>query len=200
MKNKLFVWVAVALLFASCKPSNEPEEPAVKNEVTVTVYNTKTWSVTNPKMEIVSGASVHLSSQSETLEAKTNDKGVAIFSNVKEGGYSILTVEGDLSNLVNKKITNGVTYGHLIAGVYQSQEDIDGWAYYPHARLGGIKLVDFNGDALIDDMDLVKGTGFGYEFKYKDLNEDGIIDAKDFINGSLQKIDNQVKVTVYIGN
>ena len=40
MKNKLFVWVAVALLFASCKPSNEPEEPAVKNEVTVTVYNT----------------------------------------------------------------------------------------------------------------------------------------------------------------
>lgn len=199
MRNQFFVWISILLLFAACK-SNEPAEPAVKNEVKVTVYDTKTWSASSPVLKTVGNVTVNLSSKSYDVTAVTSEQGVVTFREVKEGGYSILATKGDLSNLHDQRVVNGVALGYLIVGVYQSQEDIDSSAEYSNAEIGGIKLADINGDGLINNLDLVSGDGLGYEFKYKDLNQDGIIDAKDVINGSLQKTDNQVEVNVYIGN
>ena len=199
MKIQQTLWIAIVLLFVTCNP-NEPEKPAIKNELKVTVYDTKTWTPSSTTLKTAENVTVKLSSKSYNATAVTNEQGVAVFQDVKEGNYFILATKDVLSNLYNQKTADGVTLGHLIVGVYNSQEEIDSWAAYSNAKIGGIKLADINRDGLIDNSDLISGNPLTYEFKYKDLNNDGVIDAKDIVDGSLQKKDNLVEVKVYIGN
>jgi hypothetical protein len=198
MKNYMYAIFACLLAFVSCDKTNEPTS-TIKNEIRVKVYNTLTWNSITNKMDSVVRATVNLVSDSATISAVTDNKGIATFSGVKEKGYYLVASKGDLSNLINKSTTNNKTVGNLIVGVYTSQTDIESSAQYSNAIVGGIKLADVNGDAIINDNDKVSGRYLKFEYQYKDLNADGVIDVKDLLNGGLVGIDNQVEKTVFIG-
>jgi len=198
MKKNIYAIFACLLVFVSCDKTNEPTT-TVKNEIRVKVYSTQTWNSTTNKMDTVAGATVNLVSDSATVSAVTDNKGIATFSGVKEKGYYLVASKGDLSNLINKTTTNNKIVGNLIIGVYISQTDIESSAQYSNAIVGGAKLADVNGDGIINGNDKTQGNYLKFEYQYKDLNADGIIDVKDFLNGGLVGIDNQVEKTVYIG-
>ena len=197
MKKCISAMITVLLVLVGCEKSDEL--PTIKNEIKVKVYNTSTWSATAGEMEVEIGATVLLVSQSGTVSAQTDNKGIATFSDVKEKGYTLLASKGDLSNLINKNTVDGVEIGNLIVGVYTSQADIESWASYPNAVVGGVKLADINGDAVISNEDKVAGSYLNFEYKYQDLNADGVINVYDMMNGSLVKMDNVVEKDIYIG-
>lgn len=197
MKKCISAMITVLLALVGCEKSDEL--PTIKNEIQVKVYNTSTWSATTGEMDVETGATVFLMSQSGTVSAQTDNNGIATFSDVKEKGYTLLASKGDLSNLINKNTVDGVEIGNLIVGVYTSQADIDNWASYPNAVVGGIKLADINGDAIINNNDMIAGDYVYFEYMYQDLNADGVIDLKDLLNGSLVQIDNVVEKDIYIG-
>ena len=199
MKKNMYAIFACLLVFVSCDKTNEPTTSTIKNEIRVKVYSTLTWNSTTNKMDTVAGATVNLVSDSATVSAVTDNKGIATFSGVKEKGYSLVASKGNLSNLINKTTINNKVVGNLIIGVYTSQTDIESSAQYSNAIVGGIKLADVNGDGIINDKDKVSGGYLKFEYQYKDLNADGIIDVKDLLNGGLVGIDNQVEKTIYIG-
>jgi hypothetical protein len=196
-KNIYLILVCI-LSFVSCCKTNEPVT-TVKNEIKVKVYSTATWNSTTNKMDTDVGATVNLISNSDTITAVTNNNGFVTFSGLKEKVYYLVASKGDLSNLINKTTLNNKTNGYLIIGVYKSQEDIANSAFFSNAVVGGVKLGDMNGDFRINDDDKVEGNYLKFEYKYKDLNADGLIDVKDLLNGSLVQIDNQVGKTVFVG-
>lgn len=197
MKKCISAMITVLLVLVGCEKSDEL--PTIKNEIKVKVYNTSTWSATAGEMEVEIGATVLLVSQSGTVSAQTDNNGIATFSDVKEKGYTLLASKGDLSNLINKNTVDGVEIGNLIVGVYTSQADIDNWASYPNAVVGGIKLADINGDVIINNNDKIAGDYVYFEYMYQDLNADGVIDLKDLLNGSLVQVDNVVEKHIFIG-
>ena len=199
MKRNIYLVLVCLLSFVSCDKTNEPVA-TIKNEIKVKVYSTTTWNSTTNKMDTVIGATVNLISDSATISVVTDNKGVATFSNVKAKSYYLVASKGDLSNLVNKSTASNKIVGNLIIGVYSSQEDIASSATYTNAVVGGYKLYDVNGDARINDNDKVEGNYLKFEYQYKDLNADGVIDVKDLLNGSLVEIDNQVEKNIFIGN
>jgi len=199
MKRNIYLVLVCLLSFVSCDKTNEPVA-TIKNEIKVKVYSTTTWNSTTNKMDTVIGATVNLISDSATISVVTDNKGVATFSNVKAKSYYLVASKGDLSNLVNKSTASNKIVGNLIIGVYSSQEDIASSATYTNAVVGGSKLYDVNGDARINDNDKVEGNYLKFEYQYKDLNADGVIDVKDLLNGSLVEIDNQVEKNIFIGN
>lgn len=197
MKKCISAMITVLLALVGCEKSDEL--PTIKNEIQVKVYNTSTWSATTGEMDVETGATVFLMSQSGTVSAQTDNNGIATFSDVKEKGYTLLASKGDLSNLINKNTVDGVEIGNLIVGVYTSQADIENWATYPNAVVGGIKLADINGDAVISNEDKVAGSYLNFEYKYQDLNADGVINVYDMLNGSLVQMDNVVEKHIFIG-
>jgi TonB-linked SusC/RagA family outer membrane protein len=80
----------------------------------------------------------------------------------------------------------GARYGFQAIGLFQSQEEIDGYPNAPsgHLRLGDIKYLDYNGDGLISSQfDYIK-TGYGDipEFNFAlDIN----VSFKNFYLGML---------------
>ena len=198
MKKIFFGLMACLILLTSCE--NNDEKPSVKNEIKIKVYSTKTWKATTFGMNTIVGATVYLISGLDTITALTDINGIATFSNVKEKRYCILASKGELSNLINKSIVNGKLVGYLIIGVYNTQADIENSPTYSGATIGGPKLIDVNVDGQINNNDRVNGFYFDFNYQYKDLNDDGLIDVKDLINGNLVLIDNLVEKTVYIGD
>jgi TonB-dependent starch-binding outer membrane protein SusC len=47
----------------------------------------------------------------------------------------------------------GDIYGHKVAGIFQTQDEVNSWATQPNARPGDIKFMDLNGDKIISDED-----------------------------------------------
>jgi hypothetical protein len=199
MKNYLYLALAFLFTITGCDNANDPEK-TVKNEIIVKVYDTSGWNASTNKMDTTVGATVSLISDSATITATTDNKGIATFSNVEESGYYIVATKGDKSNLIDKTFIVNRMMGYLIIGVYVSTEDIESSATNTNAVVGGPKPYDMNGDAIINDYDKVPGKTCFFEYKYVDVNADGIIDVYDLLNGSLVKTDNQVTVSVYLSN
>lgn len=197
--KKIFLGLLACLLsLVSCDKTDE--QTTVKNEIKIKVYSTKTWKATTFDMDSIAGATVQLISGSDTVSTVTDNYGIATFRNLKEKVYCILASKGGLSNLINKSTINNKIDGYLIIGVYNSQSDIENFATYSGATIGGPKLADLNGDGRINDDDRTGGFYIDFEYQYKDLNNDGILDVKDLVNGNLVLIDNLVEKNVYIGD
>lgn len=202
MNKNIYVALSclLLLLLVSCNNSKDPIITTVKNQIQVKVYNAKTWNSQTSKMDSVIGATVYLISDSVTVTAITDNKGIATFSNVKEKNYYLISSKGNLSNLMNKDTVNSKVFGNLIIGIYRSQDDINSSAENSNAVVGGVKLADWNGDGRINNYDKVQGLPVDFKEKYKDINGDGIIDVKDLVNGSLIKLDSSIATSVFIGN
>lgn len=197
MRN-YFSILLFTILFFSCNSTTEPEL-SIKNELHIKVYNTSTWNAQTNTMDLVVGAVVHLVSDATTITSTTDINGIASFSNVAAKSYSILASKEDLGNLTNTETINNKFIGNLILGVYSSQAEIDMSPYYANAKVGGVKLLDVNGDGLINTDDKVYGSYYKFEYKYQDMNADNKIDVYDLINGNLVKVDNISQVNLYIG-
>jgi hypothetical protein len=198
MRKNIYLILFSLLFLIGCGKNDEPVA-TIKNEIRVKVYNTTTGNLVANKIDSVVGATVNLISDSGTLSATTDAKGVATFRDVKEKTYYLSASKGDLSNPINISTTNNRTVGNLIIGLYGSLEDIANYAVNPNAVVGGVKLADVNGDGLINDNDKVQGIYVDFQYQYKDLNGDGVIDVKDISNGSLVQIDCQVGLVIFIG-
>jgi hypothetical protein len=48
--------------------------------------------------------------------------------------------------------------GYLIAGIFSTVEEINGFPKQSNATLGGLKFTDMNGDGIIDDQDKIKNA------------------------------------------
>ncbi|MEA4983352.1 MAG: hypothetical protein VB066_11640 [Paludibacter sp.] len=199
MKKYLFVALAFLFTMSGCDNVNDPEK-TVKNEIIVKVYDTSGWNASTNKMDTTVGATVRLISDSTTLMATTGNNGIATFNNVEDNDYYIIATKGDKCNLINKTTIVNKTMGYLVVGVYSSVEDINNSPIDSSAVVGGPKLYDFNGDAIINNNDRVQGRFCSFEYQYVDVNGDGIINENDLLNGSLVKTDNQVTINVYLSN
>lgn len=199
MKKYLFVAFAFLFTISACDDANDPEK-TIKNEIIVKVYDTSGWNASTNKMDTIVGATVSLISDSPTLTATTGNNGIATFNNVKENDYYIIATKGDKCNLIKRTTIMNKTMGYLVVGVYSSVEDINNSPIDSSAVVGGPKLYDLNGDAIINNNDKAQGQFCSFEYKYQDVNADGIIDVYDLLNGSLVKTDNQIKVSVYLSN
>lgn len=47
----------------------------------------------------------------------------------------------------------GDIYGHRVAGIFQTQDEVNSWARQPNAKPGDLKFMDLNGDKIISDED-----------------------------------------------
>lgn len=74
----------------------------------------------------------------------------------------------------------GDIYGHRVAGIFQTQDEVNSWATQPNARPGDIKFMDLNGDKIISDEDrdymgqsipsLYYGANFNFGYKQFDFS------------------------------
>ncbi|SHM71496.1 TonB-linked outer membrane protein, SusC/RagA family [Chryseobacterium carnipullorum] len=72
----------------------------------------------------------------------------------------------------------GSYYGYQVVGVFQNQQDIDGWAQQNTPKVGGFKFQDIDGNGVIDSRDktflgspIPKGTyGFGVNLNIYDFD------------------------------
>lgn len=74
----------------------------------------------------------------------------------------------------------GDIYGHRVAGIFQTQDEVNNWALQPNARPGDIKFMDLNGDKIISDEDrdylgqtipsLYYGGNFNFGYKQWDFS------------------------------
>lgn len=199
MKKFLYVIPALFLSFTSCDNANDPTE-TVKNEIIVKVYDVSTWSVSTNKLDTTIGATVRLISDSTTFMSTTGKDGTVTFSNVTEGDYTIIANKENKCNLIKTASVDNKTIGYLVAGVYSSQAEIENSPTDSSAVVGGPRLYDLNGDAIINNNDKTGGQFCSFKYKYQDMNADGVIDVYDLINGNLVRVDNQIIINVYIAN
>lgn len=199
MKKFLYVIPALFLSFTSCDNANDPTE-TVKNEIIVKVYDVSTWSVSTNKLDTTIGATVRLISDSTTFMSTTGKDGTVTFSNVTEGDYTIIANKENKCNLIKTASVDNKTIGYLVAGVYSSQAEIENSPTDSSAVVGGPRLYDLNGDAIINNNDKTGGQFCSFKYKYQDTNADGVIDVYDLINGNLVRVDNQIIINVYIAN
>jgi len=113
------------------------------------------WSPNNPVPYLAAGgATVSLRDDLGHRWSYTTDNDGKLTLMLVEGDYYYQVAKGNASNISKD--------GFIIAGIFTSQEEVDNSInisqlpqvpYQPSAVLGGLKFVDVNGDAIIDDAD-----------------------------------------------
>ena len=127
---------------------------AMTKEYSMTVYMCNSdWQPSNPvNGYLTADAEVTIFDQSNQFIGtyKTDTQGKAIFTLVK-ADYFYKVQKDDASNITKD--------GYLIRGIFTSEDQINNWpeqlGAYPKV-LGGLKLADINGDAIINDEDKVE--------------------------------------------
>lgn len=136
-------------------------EPLIKS-LELTIKDGTSWTQQNPNLALAEGAVVDLYISQSSFDAGTPDftatsdeNGELVFNDLAEGTYFMLVAKGDLSNIKD---------GFLIDGVFQTQEEIDGGAIHSgNPQPGDLRLVDLNGDAIISNDDKVEYQIIIYE-------------------------------------
>ena len=122
--------------------------------IEITIKDATTWTLENPGLSIVVGADAKLYAGQSSIDAdtpdiivKSDENGKATFYDLENGDYYLSVEMGDLKSS---------KAGFLIAGVFQSQEDIDNSPFQEDAAIGEIKYLDANGDGIISDDDMAQ--------------------------------------------
>lgn len=153
---------AVKSLLSNTETTDEPTPEATSIEITV--WDASQWSLENPKGVLSAGADVVLyrshedytnSNPAYPLKA-TGEDGKVVFADVEPGTYYIEISMDNLSNIFgeSEEPVNGLYVGIAADGIFQSQEEVENSAQ-PGAEIGSIRWLDANGDAVINDDDLV---------------------------------------------
>ena len=159
---------------------DDPSTSSLKKTITIdpnhlavelTILTTSSWSIENPVYVSVSNAvvslykeypaynrtrfvddpdSIELGEPDYTLESDDEGK-LKIYDEDVDAVCFVVEHNGE-SNIVD---------GHLIAGVFGSQEEIDSWAYFFNwnAVVGSYKYLDLNGDGNVSSWDMTACQG-----------------------------------------
>ena len=201
-KTNVFLLLGILFLLGACDEENvEDNDVATAKDIIVKVINASSWEQrkgSNPdNLEIVANAMVYLTRDSITLSEVTNEDGLAIFRDVTFDSYYVKAASNELNSLVEPETKEGVEMGYLVTGVYTSASEIDNGPE-PGKTVGEIKLFDINNDGIINPNDKVEGKPISFEGNYLDLNGDGIINEEDKYNGEYVE-ENTLTVKVYVG-
>ena len=143
---------------------DEPDEPIEQSFVTyVQVYLCNAdWSPENPDEGYpLAGAKVEFYDYRRNSEGEPVEPGELLFSNLtdEKGRVHYLHSEQELAfkAYLGDSLTN-LSDGYVVEGVFTSQAEIDGWAYYAAYTPvpGDLKFQDINADGKIDANDRVK--------------------------------------------
>ncbi|MDN5213101.1 PKD domain-containing protein [Fulvivirgaceae bacterium BMA12] len=131
--------------------SNSIEVDPNRLSIDLTILDATSWSQSNASLDVVVDANVNLFVSQASADAgkadltlKSDNNGKAKIYDLVAGTYYLSVDKGDLSNSKD---------GFLIAGVFQSQEDVDNSPFQSGAAVGGIKYMDLNGDFVLNDDD-----------------------------------------------
>ncbi|MBC3541662.1 hypothetical protein ACFSC6_01965 [Rufibacter sediminis] len=135
--------------FLGCR-EDENDSPKIALEITVVDAS----SSTSAKPQVLPSANatvyVYLSeeearNQRPAYTGKTNNKGVLAISLPVKDRYFFTAENGNARSSKN---------GYAIMGIFESEDGL-GYAAQqtPPAQLGGIILMDYNGDGLVNDLD-----------------------------------------------
>jgi hypothetical protein len=124
------------------------------------IWDATSWTPENHYLSTVTGAIAKLyASQSSFVNnlpeytATSDANGIVTFYVPIQEKYIFIAEKGDLSNIVD---------GYVIVGIYNNQAELDSWhGIQPGAYVGGPRYKDWNGDALINQLDRL-----GYDIIY----------------------------------
>lgn len=122
--------------------------------VELTVKDAKSWTPANPLLDNVQGAIIKLFATQSSFDnnlpdftATSDINGIAKFYDLSiDAQYFLVAEKGNLKNTIS---------GYVIAGVFQTQAEIDASPMQAGALLGGLKLLDLNGDGLVNTNDKI---------------------------------------------
>jgi hypothetical protein len=114
----------------------------ITNGETAPQNNTHYLKTEGAEVKIFNGSSL-------TGTYTTNAEGKAV-ATLEEGEYNYIVTKGDEKNISSE--------GYLIAGIFSTVEEINGFPKQSNAILGGLKFTDMNGDGIIDDQDKIKNV------------------------------------------
>jgi hypothetical protein len=152
---------AVHAIKSSLSPTTTTDELHTTT-IEVTVWDGSKWSVTKPKGEVISGATVNLyASQRDyangkvAYSEKTNATGKASLKRLAPGRYYIEVFYSNKTNTFRNAVepNNGFYMGYAISGIFQSDTDVNTAAKQNNAAPGNFKWVDLNNDGVIDGKD-----------------------------------------------
>lgn len=163
------------------------DEPAVTGSIEITVWNALLWVPDKPSGAAAADADVVLyrsqqdyADSQPAYQGKTNADGKVIFQNVPAGTYYIEVSKDNISNIFYKsnQPQDGVYKGLAAAGIIQSMNEID-------------------------NMPVQSGDALPGNFKWKDINSDGVINNSDFTalphESAKSESGKNVQVSVLIG-
>jgi len=159
--KRLLLPVLLCSLFACKKDTPDPvDPPKTESKITkVTVWDATQWSVSNPKGQVIEGATVQLyATQQDYLSKKpaytaTTDKnGVASFTDVKEGDFFIFASKDKKTNTWD----DGRGHTKVSDSLFQSDASVNDpqRPIQVNAAPGDFMYEDLNGDGKIDNADI----------------------------------------------
>jgi len=131
----------------------------------VTVWDATAWAPGQPSgVEAMSGTVWLYASQQDYANGvaayeATIDTGKALFEDIEPGLYGIVVESGDKGSIFYQTTEpqEGYYFGMVPAGIFQSQAEIDEWpVMQPDAAVGNFKWTDVNSDGVINGQDVVR--------------------------------------------
>jgi hypothetical protein len=129
--------------------------------MSMTVYNANNWAPELNYGTLTDSAKVKLYLNETAFfannpidSAYTKPDGKAYFYKLQPGNYLFTVEKGGLSNIVNKKLVNGVLKGFATTGIFRYSYEI-GASAQPNASIGDLRYRDVTDDWQINDADRV---------------------------------------------
>ncbi len=161
-KRTISLAFAGVLILSSCKKEN-----TARTALTIKVYNTLLWAASKPKGQLQEGVTVSLyQSKQDFKDNKPFKTGLtsangSISFEVPEGKYFIVAdAGGGLTNIPSDGTINAAGYnmGYVQNGLFQSQAEINSLSVPSQegAAPGNFKWKDINADGIINSLDLLE--------------------------------------------
>ncbi|SDF29527.1 RagB/SusD family nutrient uptake outer membrane protein [Chitinophaga filiformis] len=176
MKRLLFLALSCSLWACKDDEVTPNVQPSNKTTASVTVWDTKQWSPEQPKGVLSEGATVALYtsqqdylSQKPAFTATTNASGVAEFGNIPEGEYFMVASKNGMTN--TWRDAQGMT--RVSDTLFQTEAEINDptQPIQENALPGDFKYRDLNGDGMINNNDVAEAPFFTFVVKKDSANK-----------------------------
>ncbi|MDO9254759.1 MAG: T9SS type A sorting domain-containing protein [Bacteroidales bacterium] len=140
------------------------ESQIIMHEFILFVRDVDSWTPIDPEGALVVGASVKLldidnpDKAIPLYEGVTDSNGKLVINNVSEEIYFVYIEKEEKSNIIAKEIINGKEVGFAISAIFLNQAEIEQSVTLPGTVPGDPKLIDVNGDGILNRNDKTFGN------------------------------------------